>query len=275
MKYDDILINMLYKFLSLFKITVDEYIKEDVPFLLKLGKKIELYDYNSNNVGYAYLQDKKIIIQVMLENYYLNAVARKLENETYEYKYSILSTNFKDILYGKYSTKRGEKLDRVLVSNMVSIFKNKEFIYKSEFDTLKNTIKLFDIQNKESAFYRNNEFTHSKNNEVVKIINKNGEFEYYVANDTDEKGIYGYSYVGNFGYNYTPYEEEFRKIIDEIDPDYFTLLNNQKKLINTFCDGLFESICVKSLKNYNKNQLKAMLDIDFSTFQKPFVKKLK
>ena len=35
MKYDDILLKMLYKFLSLFKITVDEYSKQNIPFLLK------------------------------------------------------------------------------------------------------------------------------------------------------------------------------------------------------------------------------------------------
>ena len=275
MQNDDILLNMLYKFLSLFKITVDEYTKQNIPFLLKIGEKIELYNYDYNHVGYAFLQDEKIIVQVLLENHYLNVVASKEKNDTYEYKYSISSTDFKNAIKGVYSTKKGKKLDKVLVSNSVDIFKDRELMHKCYFDTLRNTIKLIDVKNKESAFYRNNEFSHQKIYEDVKIINKNGEFEYYVSNLNDEKGIFGYSHVDSYGYDYTSYEDEFRRIIEEIDPDYFSLLNKQKNIINNFSDGLFESICVKSLKNYNKKQLQDMLDIDFSTFEKPYVKKLK
>ena len=275
MKNEDILLNMLYKFLSLFKITVDEYTKQNIPFLLKIGEKIELYDYDYNHVGYAFLQDEKIIVQVLLENYYLNAVASKEKNDTYEYKYSISSTDFKDVLKGMYSTKKGQKLDKVLIFNLVDVFKDNELIYKCEFDTLRNTIKLIDVKNNESAFYRNNEFSHKKQDMETKIINDNGAFEYYVYDKIKDNDIFGYSYVNNYKYDYTLIEDEFRKIIDEIDTDYFTLLNKQKNIINSFSNGLFESICVKSLKNYNKKQLQDMLDIDFESFKKPFVKKLK
>ena len=87
--------------------------------------------------------------------------------------------------------------------------------------------------------------------------------------------IFGYSYVDNYKNDYTLYETEFRRIIKEIDPDYFNILNKGKNLVNDFSDGLFERICVASLKNYNKEQLKDMLDIDFKTFEKPYVKKIK
>lgn len=275
MMEEDILINMLYKFLSLFKITVDEYIKENVPFLLKIGKKVELYDNYYNQVGYAYFKDNKLIIQIMKEKNYISAIGAKKDDETYEYKYLITSTDFKNNLRGTYFTKEGKKLDKLLVTNSIEIFKDKELLYKCRFETLRNTIKLIDKKNNESAFYRNNEFSHQKKDEDVKIFNKNGEFEYYVSNANFEDTIFGYSYVDNYKNDYTLYETEFRRIIKEIDPDYFNILNKGKNLVNDFSDGLFERICVASLKNYNKEQLKDMLDIDFKTFEKPYVKKIK
>lgn len=269
MNKSDIQLKMLYKFLSLFNLNTTIKSHENVIYKMKAGNIILLYDNDLNPVGRVYTDDAdRIIVEAMFKDYCFYAMSKDDNTDEYGFDYTLKNSDSTYVIDGEYTTKLGIKYDGLVIKNKLMLYENGKFIGKCVFDTLKNMFKIYNKKTNNYVRYINNEFFHNNNGKVIRIDNEFGDFIYQVISEDESENICGYSQIKDYGktYDYTSCELEFRTILEEIDEEYFDFLTNQKEIFNTLQDDLFENMACTSLKNFNKKQLDAMLDIDFSKF---------
>ncbi len=268
MEKNNITLKMLHKFLSLFNIHI---LKEDYDNLSSVLEKngfVFLYDDTLNSVGRVFVDNEDVIVQAMFKDYYISAIGRKIQNDTYCYEYSIKEAETRKKYVGKYETKKGIKLDDIMVKNSIALFIDGKLITRCTFDTLNNKFVIYNEETNNYVKYRNNEFYQRNKDTNIMIVNNFGEFIYEY--NKGDNNIFGYSSIlnDNKSYNYTDVELEFRRIIEEIDEEYFEFIKHEKELFNAFQYNLFELLACTGLKNFNRTQISAMLDIDFEKFSK-------
>lgn len=261
-----------YKFLSLFELSVSNL--EEKSFYE--GKKIIIYNKMLDPVGEAFYCNGRITIDAVLENSYLYANSFYDGNSS-GYNYTIKKNNSNDKLIGLFQTQKGIKYDNIIVENELSLYKDDSFISKCYFSTLKNAFKILSYKSKQKVTYISNKLTFLNNLQENKVINENGQIYYFRRPIFDEKyyenidnidNIAGYKPldVKIYNYDYTPYDIAIVDLINELDDDYYPFIEDQKELFNDFHEGLFESLACTALKNFNRKQLKSMLNINFSKF---------
>lgn len=273
MENDNVMFKALPNFLSLFNFSIQEKEKE-LLYKLKNGYIVNIYDEDLNPVGKLFYSDGKVVIQAMLWDASFNAFSFYDETDS-GYKYSIKKIDSNDKLTGEYKIEKGFKLDGIIIKNKMKLYKNGEFIANCKFDTLKNLFKLYNRKTNEGVKHRNNELVYYNNRKITTIVNENGNFFYYIFSGIETDNLGGYlplkAKIKN--YDYTIYEVTMGKILTELDSDYFSFLDMQKKLFNDFHENLFENLACSSLKNFNKRQLAAILDVDFSKHGSCYKKK--
>lgn len=269
MDKNDIQLKMLYKFLSLFNLSTMIKSHDKVIYNLKIGDIIPLYDSDLNTVGRVYINyEEEIIIEAMFKDYCFFAIGNNEDTDEVGYKYTLENYDSSYEIKGEYKTQKGVKLDGLIVKNSMILYQNGIYSGKCIFDTLKNSFKMHNRKTENFAKYINNEFCHNNNGKFIRIDNEYGNFIYQVSSDKEDENICGYSFLNKSGklFDYTSCELEFRRIIEEIDDEYFDFLKSQKELFNALQHNLFENMACVALKNFNRKQLDAMLDINFSKF---------
>ena len=269
MSKNDIQLKMLYKFLSLFNLSTMIKDNNKVIYDLKSGKTIILHDDCLNPIGRVYIScEEEIIIEAMFKDYCFFAIGNNEDTDEVGYKYTLKNYDSSYEIKGEYKTQKGIKLDGLIIKNSMVLYQNGINSGKCIFDTLKNNFKMHNPKTKNFVKYINNEFCHNNNEKFIRIDNEYGNFIYQVISDKEDENICGYSFLNKSGklFDYTSCELEFRRIIEEIDDEYFGFLKSQKELFNLLQHNLFENMACVALKNFNRKQLDAMLDIDFSKF---------
>lgn len=274
MKKNSVILKMLHDFLSLFNLSISKADKEYLSYTLCSGQAVTIYDNDLNPLGRVFVRSDEVIVQAMFKDYFISAVGKQLEKNKYCYEYVIKGFSAEKKYKGEYVIKRDDEQDEPIIQNSILLFEDEQFVAKCCFDTIRNTFKMYNSKLKNGVKYRNNEFYHRNRNFITQINNYKGEFIYDVITPLNTKNIYGYSYISNDNNDYTNYEIEFRRVLEEIDGTYFEFLRTQKELFNFFQENLFENLASNAIKNFNKKQLSVMLDIDSEKLSCAYKKKI-
>lgn len=256
----------LTTFLSMFRLRVKQ---EDYDIMLNdlvCYKEIFLYNDHLDAIG-------KLIINGNIVNMYsecngnvLSAIGKLDKAGLYNFNYSITDSRYnKNYLSGICEFTQSINYDCVFIKNKIDIYKDNCNIGKCIFNSLKNVFKISDYISQAFATYKNSSFAYSDLNKKVGIENKKGNITYLISSkNKNSKPIYGGAKceIDILVYDYSACEIEFRKIIDQYSPEYISLLNEQKQLINEFWNGLFQNVATATLKRFNKKQFKSMLEIN-------------
>lgn len=275
----------IIKFLEIFNL----YIKEDdeIDLLKKLysGQIIYIYNDCMDPVGQMIFTKDNLQIYSMSKDYVISAISSRNEDALLNFEYSINDiNNYNNCIKGKYHIEKGQKIDGILIKNVVDIYQNGNFIGKCVFDTLRNYIYIYDAANKKILTYRNNELKYSDKEKEINIVHERGNVMYgvnYVHKPTknsmfevnplrnSDRDIYGNKLISYPLPTYLFYkiEQTMGEVIEEYGDGYYESIEFMKEQVNNFNENLFENIATSSLKNFDKKQLDSMLKIDFSKYK--------
>jgi len=256
-------VSILPMFLSIFDLYINEN-DDNLGFLLD-GYGITIYDSNYNIVGRAMLDGWDINIQVMLKYRILSIIGTQEGMDGYRYTYEIKNLNEQNFrrMCGHYSIRKGKKYDDYTIDVSGNIYRHNKRRCAFKFSTLKNKFLLVDYKDCDSVFYRKNELYHNTDDYTMVIKSDNGDLEYQVIAIKDDENLAGYMTLPLVP-DVARDEIAFRKIIDDVDPGYFDLVKKVEEKTDYFVPGIFKKAACRGLKNFNKSQLSAILDLDFS-----------
>lgn len=255
-------------FLSMFNLNIK---KEDYHMIidnLVFYKEIFLYNNNLDAVGKLIINGSNISIYSECHGSVLSAIGKLSNDDLYNFEYCITNyKNNKDYLSGSCEFTKSINYNCVFIKNKIDVYKDNCNIAKCIFNSLKNIFKISDYISQSFASYRNSSFVHTTNDKKIGIENDKGNITYLVKTSGEKSNdICGKAKceIDTQTYDYSACEIEFRKIIDEYDPEYISLVNEQKQKINEFWNDLFQNVATATLKRFNKKQFKSMLNINTS-----------
>lgn len=254
-------IKLFPSFLSVFDLYINEN-DDYVGFLLD-GYDVSIYDKDYNLVGRVFMDNGDLNAQIMLKNSTISIIGKADGDKSYKYMYEIKNTKLYKKINGYYKINYGEKFDDYTIDTTGNIFTAGHRNYAFKFSTLKNKFLVIDYRECDSTFYRKNELYHNTNDHTTIIKADKGDLEYEIISVEEGKNLVGYTQVP-LVLNATMDEIIFRKILDDIDPSYVELINKVESKTDYFVPKMFKKLACRGLKNFNKSQLSAILDIDFS-----------
>ena len=260
------IVNYLDYFLDMFnlhtKISGNDLLKKIV-----IEKGLPVYDECENIIGLISLSNGKFFIFVFKDNYNLKVNINIDSKKSVIFDYNLDSKeNIHDSI--KASAVMFEANNKSIVMNNVMDIIYNERKYRCKFNTIRNRFKISDIYDYNNVSYSNNEFSHSYRDDEISIENIFGNITYSnTSSNKDKQNIYGQEKISYDNKEYDIITYEFNKLLKQIDPNYFELIDKVKNAVNYFEPNLFEKAAVKSIKT-DLSVLENMLGIKPSENEK-------
>lgn len=261
----------IVEFLEIFNFFINDDYKNVLIKELYNGQVIYIYNDCMDIVGQMNYTKNELCIYAMNQKFVLSAVSKKNSDGLLDFEYSINDiNNSKNCLNGKYYIEKGKKVNGILITNMVDVYQNSNFVGKCAFATLRNYLYIYDVKSNIIVKYRNHEFKYRDKEKEINIVHDSGNVMYEVNYRFDsDRNIYGNKIISYplLNTQHHKVEQEIDLLMNEFNNKYFESLKHMKEQVNNFSENLFENMAILSLKNFDRNQLDSMLKIDFSKYE--------
>ena len=226
--------------------------------LLKYGKKVgKLTYYKGNYKVYAKLEDS-VLLAVITTDKKEEKLTKIINYELKKYDGYKITGIYKINNNGKNCKPFLKYKDTI--KNSFSIFSNNKEISHFTLFSVRNSVYIVNLLNNEYINFNNQVLSHGFEGKHVHVgydsIGDVLDYTYLFPKDNSD-------FVYSGGYNlYKDADEKdfdlvkrnYRMIIDEFDPEYENFLEEQRRLVDKFQDGLFDNFINTTLTTLTDNE---------------------